>query len=122
MLSFVLPLFTEDIMMGSPYYYKCIWAISNGLTFLIYQNISKFFLTHTLFCLLLAQQRPRITEHPTDAVAAKEEPLTLNCKATGRPPPDIIWFHNGVPLVPDERKVILPEGSLFFLRYVSKRV
>lgn len=66
----------------------------------------------------VAQQRPRITEHPTDAVAAKEEPLTLNCKATGRPPPDIIWFHNSVPLVPDERKVILPEGSLFFLRYV----
>lgn len=76
------------------------------------------FCHYTIFfyLLLAAQQRPRILEHPQDAVAAKEEPLTLNCKATGRPPPEIIWFHNGTPLVSDDRKVILPEGSLFFLR------
>lgn len=55
-------------------------------------------------------------EHPADAVAAREEPLTLNCKATGRPPPEIKWYHNGTPLVPSERRVVLPEGSLFFLR------
>lgn len=55
-------------------------------------------------------------EHPADAVAAREEPLTLNCKAAGRPPPEIKWYHNGAPLVPSERRVILPEGSLFFLR------
>lgn len=70
----------------------------------------------SLLSLVAAQQRPRILEHPTDAVAAKEEPLTLNCKATGRPTPDIVWYHNALPLIPDERKVILPEGSLFFLR------
>lgn len=57
-------------------------------------------------------------EHPADAVAAREEPLTLNCKAAGRPPPEIKWYHNGAPLVPSERRVILPEGSLFFLRLV----
>lgn len=68
------------------------------------------------FVMLLAQQRPRILEHPADAVAAREEPLTLNCKAAGRPPPEISWYHNGTPLVPSERRVILPEGSLFFLR------
>uniref|UniRef100_A0A182U684 Ig-like domain-containing protein n=1 Tax=Anopheles melas TaxID=34690 RepID=A0A182U684_9DIPT len=62
------------------------------------------------------QQRPKITEHPKDAVAAKDEPLTLNCKATGRPPPEFIWYQNGVPLSPSDRRVILPEGSLFFLR------
>uniref|UniRef100_A0A1B0DD84 Uncharacterized protein n=1 Tax=Phlebotomus papatasi TaxID=29031 RepID=A0A1B0DD84_PHLPP len=61
--------------------------------------------------------RPRILEHPADAVAAREEPLTLNCKAAGRPTPEITWFHNGTPLVPSERRVVLPEGSLFFLRY-----
>uniref|UniRef100_A0A1B0CQS5 Ig-like domain-containing protein n=1 Tax=Lutzomyia longipalpis TaxID=7200 RepID=A0A1B0CQS5_LUTLO len=64
----------------------------------------------------LTQQRPRILEHPADAVAAREEPLTLNCKAAGRPTPEITWFHNGTPLVPSERRVVLPEGSLFFLR------
>lgn len=66
--------------------------------------------------LFAAQQRPKILEHPADAVAAREEPLTLNCKAAGRPPPEILWFHNGTPLVPSERRVVLPEGSLFFLR------
>lgn len=63
-----------------------------------------------------AQQRPRILEHPADAIAAREEPLTLNCKAIGRPSPEIQWYHNGIPLVPSERRVVLPEGSLFFLR------
>lgn len=65
---------------------------------------------------ITAQQRPRILEHPADAIAAREEPLTLNCKATGRPFPDIQWYHNGVLLIPSERRVVLPEGSLFFLR------
>lgn len=78
-----------------------------------------------MHCILLgsffvAQLRPRIQEHPADAVAAKEEPLTLNCKAVGRPPPDINWYHNGVPLGPSDRRVVLPEGSLFFLKYETK--
>lgn len=68
------------------------------------------------FLFVSAQLRPKILEHPADAIAAKEEPLTLNCKATGRPQPEISWYHNGTPLVPSERRVILPEGSLFFLR------
>ncbi|XP_055853853.1 roundabout homolog 3-like [Episyrphus balteatus] len=68
-----------------------------------------------------AQQRPRILEHPADAIAARDEPLTLNCKATGRPQPDISWYHNGTPLVPSERRVILPEGSLFFLRVMHNK-
>ena len=40
----------------------------------------------------------------------------MNCKASGRPVPEISWYHNGTPLVLSERRVILPEGSLFFLR------
>ncbi|XP_058065416.1 protein sax-3-like [Anopheles bellator] len=68
-----------------------------------------------------AQQRPKITEHPKDAVAAKDEPLTLNCKATGRPPPEFVWYQNGVPLSPSDRRVILPEGSLFFLRVTQNK-
>lgn len=67
---------------------------------------------------LSAQQRPRILENPADVIAAREEPLTLNCKATGRPLPDIQWYHDGELLVPSERRVVLPEGSLFFLRLV----
>lgn len=66
----------------------------------------------------VAQQRPRIIEHPSDAIAVRDEPLTINCKAAGRPTPEIQWYHNGTPLVPSERRVVLPEGSLFFLRYL----
>ncbi|XP_055309692.1 roundabout homolog 2-like [Sitodiplosis mosellana] len=75
------------------------------------------FLANTTF----AQQRPRIVEHPSDALATRDEPLTLNCKAAGRPTPEIQWYHNGTPLVPSERRVVLPEGSLFFLRVLQNK-
>lgn len=44
-----------------------------------------------LFFLVAAQQRPRIVENPSDAIAVRDEPLTLNCKAAGRPAPEIQW-------------------------------
>lgn len=47
----------------------------------------------TAFYPFLAQQRPRIVEHPSDAIAARDEPLTLNCKAAiSRPSPTITWY------------------------------
>ncbi|XP_065157877.1 roundabout homolog 1-like isoform X1 [Atheta coriaria] len=89
-----------------------------GLLCLLQQRAQGY--QHTL------QQPPRITEHPIDVTVAKNEPATLNCHATGEPEPTITWYRDGVPVrtaTQDQRshRVLLPAGSLFFLRVAHGR-
>ncbi|XP_058040539.1 roundabout homolog 1 isoform X3 [Ahaetulla prasina] len=69
---------------------------------------------------------PRIIEHPSDLIVSKGEPATLNCKAEGRPAPTIEWYKGGERVETDKddprsHRMLLPTGSLFFLRIVHGR-
>ncbi|XP_029302906.1 roundabout homolog 2 isoform X2 [Cottoperca gobio] len=69
---------------------------------------------------------PRIAEDPSDLIVSKGEPATLNCKAEGRPAPSIEWYKDGERVETDKddprsHRMLLPSGSLFFLRIVHGR-
>ncbi|CAL4076425.1 unnamed protein product, partial [Meganyctiphanes norvegica] len=67
---------------------------------------------------------PVIKEHPASMVARRNDPATLNCAATGAS--RIRWFRDGKEVTtasedPQSHRILLPSGSLFFLRVASSR-
>lgn len=73
-----------------------------------------------------SQSVPVILEHPLDMTVARNEPVTLSCKASGSPRPEIDWFKDGsrvktAPNDPQSHRIKLPDGSLFFLRAMQSK-
>lgn len=65
-----------------------------------------------------------LREHPSSVVVRRNEPVTLNCATSGAA--RIRWFRDGEevttsPQDPRAHRVLLPSGSLFFLRVIATR-
>ncbi|XP_053639727.2 protein sax-3 [Cherax quadricarinatus] len=72
----------------------------------------------------LAEGLPVIKEHPSNVIARRNDPVTLNCAASGAA--RIRWFRDGEEVItstqdPRSHRVLLPTGSLFFLRVTATR-
>ncbi|XP_042890974.1 roundabout homolog 1-like [Penaeus japonicus] len=86
----------------------------------------KAFLLVCILALAVARQAgpPVIKEHPSNVVARRNDPATLNCAASGAS--RIRWYRDGEEVTtstqdPRSHRVLLPSGSLFFLRVATSK-
>ena len=74
---------------------------------------------HPLFFsggLAWASSAPKIIEHPEDTAVAKNEPVTLGCKAEGDPTPTITWYKDGELVITASTDRGVSCSSFFFFK------
>nr|XP_020474375.1 immunoglobulin superfamily DCC subclass member 3-like [Monopterus albus] len=59
-------------------------------------------------------------KEPSDVIAVRDHPLTLDCQVQGEGPISITWRRNGVPVATGTRATVLSNGTLL-IRNFSKR-
>ncbi|XP_047470986.1 roundabout homolog 1-like [Penaeus chinensis] len=86
----------------------------------------KTFLLVCIVAVAVARQAgpPVIKEHPSSLAARRNDPATLNCAASGAS--RIRWYRDGEEVTtaaedPRSHRVLLPSGSLFFLRVATSK-
>lgn len=75
-----------------------------------------------------ASSQPIITQHPHSVTVVRNEPVTLDCrsKSSTSEPLTIEWYKDGqlvetTATNPGSHRILLPDGSLFFLRVVQSK-
>ena len=86
----------------------------------------KFFGAFYIIDFIVLGSIPTILQNPLNNTVIRNEPVTLDCRASGTPTPVIEWFKDGqlvktAPEDPSSHRILLPDGSLFFLRAMQNK-
>ena len=90
-------------------------------------NHSQLINSDLIWIFFFSASSPVITQHPINQTVVRNEPVTLDCRANGSPDAPIIeWFKDGEPVKmapedPSSHRMLLPDGSLFFLRAMQNK-
>ncbi|XP_029360820.1 immunoglobulin superfamily DCC subclass member 3 [Echeneis naucrates] len=60
-------------------------------------------------------------KEPSDVIAVRDRPLSLDCQVEGEGPLSITWRRNGVPVATGVRATVLGNGTLFIKNFSKRR-
>ena len=59
---------------------------------------------------------PRIEQHPSSIVVNTSDPVTLECRASGKPSPKITWYKDGQLIqLPNAKLSLIHDSNLFIM-------